>query len=141
MRLCSFLSLSAMSYEYPERHPTPEGREEPRFWSARVKDYHRVSYVERGDKDSSRTIICVHGFTRNGHDFDFLAKRLSQGARVVCPDLPGRGRSDWLSDPTEDKGYNYSQYMLDATALIARLGVPEVDWVGTSYLISAPSSS
>jgi pimeloyl-ACP methyl ester carboxylesterase len=76
--------------------------------------------------------MCAHGLTRNGRDFDFLAERLSAGARVVCPDMPGRGRSDWLSNPTEDKGYNYPQYMLDATALIARLGVSQVDWVGTS---------
>jgi pimeloyl-ACP methyl ester carboxylesterase len=132
MRLCSLLSLSAMSYESPEPRPAPEDWAKPRFWPARVWGYHRVSYAEWGDVDSPRAIICAHGFTRNGRDFDFLAERLSAGARVVCPDMPGRGRSDWLSGPPEDKGYNYSQYMLDATALIARLGVPEVDWVGTS---------
>jgi len=112
--------------------PPPQGWQKPPFWPPLVQNYHRVSYIERGEADSPRTIVCVHGLTRNGHDFDFLAKRLSVRARVVCVDMPGRGRSDWLSDPTEDKGYNYSQYMLDATALLARLGVPEVDWVGTS---------
>jgi pimeloyl-ACP methyl ester carboxylesterase len=132
MRLCSFLSLSAMSCEYPEPHSVPAGGEKPRSWPARVGGYHRVSYVEWGDRDSSRAVICAHGLTRNGRDFDFLAERLSVGAHVVCPDMPGRGRSDWLSGPTEDKGYNYPQYMLDATALIARLSAPEVDWVGTS---------
>jgi pimeloyl-ACP methyl ester carboxylesterase len=77
-------------------------------------------------------VVCVHGLTRNSRDFDSLAERLSGRARVVCVDLPGRGRSDWLSAPTEDRGYNYAQYMLDAAALIARLGVSEVDWIGTS---------
>lgn len=135
MRDCSFLSLSAMSAlalrpQPPE--PMPEGWTAPALWPALVRDYHRVTYIERGERDAPRTIICAHGFSRNSRDFDFLAKRLSVNARVVCPDMPGRGRSDWLSQPADDKGYNYPQYMLDATVLISRLGVADVDWVGTS---------
>ncbi len=132
MRQRSFLSLSAMSREYPMPNPPPEGWQKPPFWAPLVQNYHRVSYLECGEIDAPRTIVCVHGLTRNRHDFAFLAQRLSQWARVICVDLPGRGHSDWLSEPTEDKGYNYFQYMLDATALIARLDVPEVDWIGTS---------
>jgi pimeloyl-ACP methyl ester carboxylesterase len=97
-----------------------------------VQGFHSVSYTERGEADSPRVVVCVHGFTRNSRDFDVLAEWLSRKARVACPDLPGRGQSDWLGAPTEDKGYNYAQYLLDAAALIARLGVSEVDWVGTS---------
>jgi len=77
-----------------------------------------------------RTALCVHGLTRNGRDFDTLARRLvAQGYRVVCPDLPGRGASDRLSDPSR---YQVSQYVTDCVTLIARLDVERVDWIGTS---------
>lgn len=91
--------------------------------------FHRVAYVEWGAADAPRTAVCVHGLTRNGRDFDRLAAMLSQHWRVACPDVVGRGRSDWLRDPA---GYAYPQYVADMTALIARLGVAGVDWVGTS---------
>lgn len=74
-------------------------------------------------------IICVHGLTRNGRDFDRLAERLSATRPVYCPDIVGRGRSDDLRNPTD---YSYATYMADVTALIARIGVTQVDWVGTS---------
>jgi pimeloyl-ACP methyl ester carboxylesterase len=71
----------------------------------------------------------VHGLTRQGRDFDELALELSGSWRVVCPDVVGRGVSDWLADPA---GYGVPSYVADMVALIARLGVPQVDWVGTS---------
>ncbi|WP_349630186.1 alpha/beta fold hydrolase [Bradyrhizobium manausense] len=72
----------------------------------------------------------MHGLTRQGRDFDYLAERLAAaGRRVICPDLPGRGRSGWISNPDH---YALPQYCADMNALIARLGVAEVDWVGTS---------
>lgn len=91
--------------------------------------FHAMSYTEWGP-DASRMVVCVHGLTRNGRDFDILAARISAtGARVACPDVVGRGVSDWLADPT---GYGYSQYLADMTVLLGRLDVAEVDWVGTS---------
>src|SRR5690606_28403205 len=76
------------------------------------------------------TVLCVHGLTRNGRDFDPLAQALAAaGYGVVCPDIVGRGRSDRLRDPA---GYNYGQYQQDMAALIAHLGVGTVDWIGTS---------
>jgi len=86
--------------------------------------FHRIHYTEWG---AGPVVLCVHGLTRNGRDFDRLAASLS-GRRVVCPDVVGRGRSDWI-DPA---GYGYPQYLADMTALVARLGVDELDWVGTS---------
>jgi len=75
-------------------------------------------------------VICVHGLTRNARDFDPLADALAQaGFLVVCPDMAGRGDSDWLAVPD---GYGLPQYCADVTSLIARLGVERVDWVGTS---------
>ena len=91
--------------------------------------FHRVVYNEWGAADAPRTVVCVHGLTRNGHDFDFLAQGLQPQARVVCPDVVGRGRSDWL--PSHSL-YGYPQYLSDLTALIARLEVDSIDWVGTS---------
>jgi pimeloyl-ACP methyl ester carboxylesterase len=92
--------------------------------------FHRLAYVEWGAPDAARAVVCVHGLTRNGRDFDFLAAGLAgAGCRVACPDMPGRGRSDWLADP---RLYGIPQYMSDSAALIARLGAETVDWVGTS---------
>jgi pimeloyl-ACP methyl ester carboxylesterase len=90
---------------------------------------HRVAYTEWGERDNPRVLVCVHGLTRSGRDFDRLAAALSDRYRVVCPDVVGRGLSSWLADP---KGYGVPQYVADMVTLIARLGVERVDWFGTS---------
>ncbi|HVO03253.1 MAG TPA: alpha/beta hydrolase [Candidatus Cybelea sp.] len=181
---------------------------EPRigsFQGCSPTGFHEVFYAEWGDPAAARVIVCCHGLTRNGRDFDFLARRLADGidfalaerqreqvrdhihetaprggiagwigarlerwlapapepaesvdanlvhpalqplpVRVICPDVTGRGRSEWLKDPAN---YGYPQYMSDMTALIARLGVPQVDWIGTSmggligmFLAASPNS-
>jgi pimeloyl-ACP methyl ester carboxylesterase len=75
-------------------------------------------------------VLCVHGLTRNGRDFDHLATALvKDGRRVVCPDLPGRGQSERLQDSSD---YALPQYCGDMTVLMAALGAAEFDWVGTS---------
>lgn len=88
-----------------------------------------MAYVEWGDPLNPRVLVCVHGLTRTGRDFDALARRLSQHFRVVCPDIVGRGCSDWLTDPV---GYAIPQYVADCVQLINRLNVPAVNWLGTS---------
>jgi pimeloyl-ACP methyl ester carboxylesterase len=90
---------------------------------------HHMAYTEWGDPDNPEVVVCVHGLTRNGRDFDALARVLSRRYRVICPDVVGRGRSDWLKDPA---GYGFPQYVADMVTLIARLGVDKVKWVGTS---------
>src|SRR3989304_4218818 len=91
--------------------------------------FHRLAYVEWGNPGADRVAVCVHGLTRQGRDFDFLARALAaKGFRVVCPDVAGRGLSDRLPDP---KHYAAPQYLADMTAVIARLGVARLDWVGT----------
>ena len=168
------------------------------FQGCSPSGFHEVFYTDWGDPEAKRVIVCCHGLTRNGRDFDFLAARLASGidfalaetpeavtaqpeakswlgarlaglfrrraaeavaapdpaklalapqpmpVRVVCPDVAGRGRSEWLRDPMN---YGYPQYMSDMTALIARLGVAQVDWIGTSmggligmFLAAAPNS-
>ncbi|KAB2926143.1 MAG: alpha/beta hydrolase [Dechloromonas sp.] len=90
---------------------------------------HRMAYTEWGDHHNPRLLVCVHGLTRNGRDFDALAEAMSGHYRVICPDVVGRGRSSRLRDPA---GYAVPQYVADMVTLIARLGVERVDWVGTS---------
>lgn len=91
--------------------------------------FHRLAYREWDGPAGAPTLICVHGLTRNGRDFDSLAEALSDRYRVICPDMPGRGASAPLADPAQ---YAYPLYLADLAALIARLDVEAVDWVGTS---------
>ena len=94
---------------------------------------HRMAYWEWGDPTSSHVIVCVHGLSRQGRDFDVLAqalcKRADHPVRVVCPDVVGRGKSDWLKDPM---GYQVPHYAADMLALLAKLAPTRLDWVGTS---------
>ena len=99
---------------------------------------HRIAYREwlpdgaggAGGAAAPRTVLCVHGLTRSGHDFDSLAARLAaDGLRVVCPDMAGRGDSDPLPAGSM---YEVPRYVADCVTLVARLGVERVDWVGTS---------
>ena len=90
---------------------------------------HRMAYTEWGAPDNPRVLICVHGLTRNGRDFDMLAQAVAADFRVVCPDVVGRGRSSRLRDPS---GYGIPQYVADMVTLIARLDVDSVHWLGTS---------
>ena len=97
---------------------------------------HRMAYWEWGDADSAHTVVCVHGLSRQGRDFDVLAQALVARAeqagstvRVICPDVVGRGHSDWLPDP---QGYQLPTYAADMLALLAHLQPQTLDWVGTS---------
>jgi pimeloyl-ACP methyl ester carboxylesterase len=90
---------------------------------------HKMAYVEWGKADNPNVLICAHGLTRVGRDFDRLARALTDRYRVICPDVVGRGRSDWLRDAS---GYALPQYVADMVTLIARLGVDSVHWLGTS---------
>jgi pimeloyl-ACP methyl ester carboxylesterase len=91
--------------------------------------FHRMAYVEWGDPANPRVLVCAHGLTRCGRDFDDLAQALIGDYRVICPDVVGRGQSDWLRDP---RHYTIPQYAQDMVALLARLDVEAVDWLGTS---------
>lgn len=105
---------------------------EKSFLSINSKGHHRIVYNEWGPSDGVPT-VCVHGLTGNGHDFDFLAEELIRdGRRLICVDLPGRGRSDFLPDPLD---YNYKQYYHDLMGLMANAGINapnSVDWIGIS---------
>jgi pimeloyl-ACP methyl ester carboxylesterase len=88
-----------------------------------------LSYADWGRPDAARAIVCVHGLTRNGRDFDHLATVLQDHARVICPDMVGRGLSDPLRDPEQ---YALPTYVAHLLQLLEQLELREVDWVGTS---------
>lgn len=100
-----------------------------RVQCASAAGLHHVAYREWGDPANPDVLVCVHGLTRCARDFDRLALALCERYRVVCPDVVGRGESDWLADPML---YGYPQYLADMVTLIARLNVERVHWVGTS---------
>lgn len=105
---------------------------EPRLQTVACLDsrgLHRMAYWEWGERDNPRVLVCAHGLSRQGRDFDALARDLCGHYRVVCPDVVGRGRSDWLADPM---GYTVPAYVADMVTLLARLDAEQVDWVGTS---------
>lgn len=94
---------------------------------------HRMAYWSWGDPQAGHVVVCVHGLSRQGRDFDVLARALCERApglvRVVCPDVVGRGKSDWLADPAL---YQIPVYAGDMLALLAQLAPQQLDWVGTS---------
>jgi pimeloyl-ACP methyl ester carboxylesterase len=91
--------------------------------------FHRVVYYEWGARDNDNVVVCVHGIGRNGRDFDVLGEALAPTHRVLAPDMPGRGASEWLRDPMD---YVAPTYLATLTALISASGAEQVAWVGTS---------
>jgi pimeloyl-ACP methyl ester carboxylesterase len=98
---------------------------------------HRMAFWQWGDASAAHLVVCVHGLARQGRDFDTLARALAERSsrpiRIVCPDIVGRGRSDWLKDPM---AYQFPTYAADMLVLLAHLHqqspVQTLDWVGTS---------
>lgn len=98
---------------------------------------HRMAWWQWGDAQAPHLVVCVHGLSRQGRDFDVLAQALversPQPIRIACPDVVGRGRSDWLADP---KGYVIPTYGADMLMMLKQLHaqapVSTLDWVGTS---------
>ena len=84
---------------------------------------------EWGDENNPRVVICVHGLSRNGRDFDVVADALSTDFRVLCPDIPGRGQSDWLASAEQ---YSIPTYVQFSNAMLTQFGVQTYDWIGTS---------
>jgi len=117
----------------PDRSASRHRLEPDRSGSIRglsLTGFHKLAYVDWGPTDADVPVVCVHGLSRQGRDFDYLAADLAAaGRRVLCPDLVGRGRSERLRDPNE---YALPQYCADINALIAHSEADQVDWVGTS---------
>ena len=125
-RLCIVLSMIQPTLNYVSC-PGPNQQGQPQ---------HRMAYWQwnpLGQPGHSHVVVCVHGLTRQGRDFDVLARALSSHARVVCPDVVGRGYSDWLADPMQ---YGIGRYVQDMLVLLEQLHsqapIQQLDWVGTS---------
>ena len=106
--------------------------EEPRLNHVQclgARGLRRMAYWEWGDARNPRVLVCVHGVSRQARDFDTLARTMCAEYRVVCVDVVGRGRSDWLADAS---GYQIPAYVADMVTLLARLDALTVHWVGTS---------
>jgi len=104
----------------------------PNIKSLRVQatGFHHMHYMEWGNPNAKRTVLCIHGLTRNSRDFDTLACQLANnGYRVICPDITGRGKSPWLPQP---KWYGYPLYVSDIFTMLVHLEISTIDLVGTS---------
>jgi len=92
--------------------------------------WHRIAFTDWGPLGDRTPVLCVAGLSRQGRDFDFLAEELARlGRRVLCPDLPGRGRSGRLPSALY---YVFPQYCADVTRVAHATGAQQIDWVGTS---------
>ena len=88
-----------------------------------------IHYTEWG-AHHEQTVIAWHGLARTGRDMDAIAAHLAQRWRVICPDTPGRGLSQWSPDPAAE--YNLAFYERVALSLVDQLGIARMDWLGTS---------
>lgn len=89
---------------------------------------HKIAFYEWGNPYAP-AIFCIHGLTRNGRDFDYLARRLTEHYRVIAVDVAGRGNSGRL---TNLRWYENGTYMQDILALAERMNLQKFDWIGTS---------
>ena len=127
------MAKSRADFHSPEFGPTVLTQTAPRtahLDGLSPHGFHRVCYYEWGDPANTQVVICVHGLSRNGRDFDVLGEALAPTHRVLAVDMPGRGASAWLADAND---YTFPTYLGTLTALIARSGAERVSWVGTSH--------
>ena len=93
---------------------------------------HSRDYPGAGD-NARPPVLCLHGLTRNARDFDGLAASLASpeggGWRVLCPDMRGRGQSEYAGDAMT---YTPPHYVGDVLGLLETAGIDKVVVVGTS---------
>lgn len=87
---------------------------------------HYRDYPGRTDRPP---LLCLPGLTRNARDFEGLAAQFAGEWRVICPDLRGRGDSDYAK---ESASYNPLQYVDDIARLFEQTGLRKVVAIGTS---------
>ncbi len=88
-----------------------------------------LTYLEWPHSSPDDIILCVHGLTRNAHDFETLAERLASRYRILSVNLPGRGGSGWLEDANRYVVPNYVGHMMK---FMAALDLHKISWIGTS---------
>lgn len=85
-----------------------------------------LHYTEWGDPDAM-PLVCIHGLSRHGRDFDPLAAELADEYRVLCPDMPGRGESEWAPDQ-----YDAVSLSTLIVAFFEELGIEDAHYLGLS---------
>ncbi len=100
---------------------------EDRSWTS--SDGLQLHFREYPGDAARPPVICLPGLTRNARDFEDLAARLAGKWRVLCPDMRGRGDSDYARDPMT---YQPLQYLQDVEALLAQEGIARFVAIGTS---------
>ncbi len=88
-----------------------------------------IHYTQWG-AEHTETVIAWHGLARTCRDMDDIAAQLASRYRVICPDTPGRGLSQWSPDPARE--YCLAFYVRQAAALVDQLGLQSFHWLGTS---------
>lgn len=115
------------------KEPRSEIIDIPNHWELDSGRTHALEVLiwecDAGEGAEIPTAVCVHGLTRNAHDFMWLADSLSLTHRVIAISMAGRGNSPRLTDVFH---YHYGTYVQDCLAVLQHIGAPRVDWVGTS---------
>lgn len=93
--------------------------------------WHEVALTETGAPGGATrpVLFCVHGVARNARDYDFFARSLAPWCRIVCPDLPGRGKSAPLAEKAD---YVDETYLADLRQILAERAEGPVAFVGSS---------
>ncbi|WP_330631976.1 alpha/beta fold hydrolase [Halocatena halophila] len=87
-----------------------------------------IHHTAWGDNSAS-PVVCVHGLSRNGRDFDPIAAELASTYHVLCPDLPGRGLSEWCEDTSRYTNASMIELLI---TWLDTLNLDSVRWIGTS---------
>ena len=102
------LSPTLRHVTVPGAAPATGGERRMAYWDWPAQQTAAVPHV----------VICVHGLSRQGRDFDALATALSARSRVLAVDVAGREHSDWLADPMQ---YQVPTYAADLVALVLQV--------------------
>ena len=89
----------------------------------------RLHYRDYTTVPELPAILCMPGLTRNCRDFAPIARHVTTRYRVLCPDLRGRGKSDY--DPNWQH-YHPLTYVADMWRLLDHLGIQRCRLIGTS---------
>ena len=90
-----------------------------------------LHYSAWGDP-SDPPVVCVHGLSRVGQDFDPLAHELADEYRVLCLDMPGRGLSQWAPEGAAGEWYTGARMTDLLVGFFDELGIESGRYVGTS---------
>lgn len=91
----------------------------------RAEDGAKLAYRDEG---AGLPVLALAGLTRDGRDFDYLARHLPAAVRLIRLDSRGRGGSDWTGTET----YSVAQEAKDAVSLLDHLGLDHAAIIGSS---------